>query len=536
MKNFKTRICKMLTAMLLVLSMCTVTVFAASTAKATSQVKFRTAVVNKLTVPAGASAQVIRGNETLDAFEGMRLSGGDTLRTTGDATLYFLVDQNKIIRLAKDTEVVLENTLLGTKVKMKLIKGSMFFNVVEKLPEDESLQFIYGNITISVRGTSAVLSGQDGAFVMLLTDGVVQATETLSGGKEVPVPIEAGTKFEYAAGDPEKGTRSMMKTSSFTLSELPTDVVEEMKNDESLKARIVESVPVSTGPSGPVYTTPDKVNLETDCNKGENTMKPSEEIEKKAQETRGEIVVAASSEEDDGEDSYTESVITINKDTPGSAPNYVNPPEAFLCLYCAQEFASSDAHKLGCGHYACEAGDHSMAACGEHYVCKAGYQEADHRLADCHTHYKCDPDHDDHTQMGCGHFHCNDDPDWFHASSTEVGCSHYACKCFGSWRGHIAIIRIGNVNENTYMCCVGTGDDVACPLCGEEVKASEILSGVDHVHYDETNHCITCNGSAQSADTFRDLFRNMFNDSGAETEEKVNYILQYLDIDLTGSP
>lgn len=402
MKNFKTKICKMLIAALVVLSMCTITAFAASTAKATSQVKFRTAVINKLNVPAGASAQVIRGNETLDAFEGMRLNSGDTVRTVGDATLYILVDQNKIIRLAKDTEVVLENTFLGTRVKMKLVKGSMFFNVVEKLPEDESLQFVYGNITISVRGTSAVLSGVDGAFGMLLTDGTVQATETLPNGEKVSAPVEAGTKFEYAAGDPEKGTQSVMKTSSFTLSELPPDVVEEMKNDENLKARIVESVPVSNGPSGPVYTTPDKVDLDYDCNKGEDTMEPSEEIAEKAQENQkgnGEVFSSGSS----NDNSNTITVIRADRNS-GSNNNGGNngggntgevgefngnnddPDPSFICPLCQQSFITEDAHKHACGHYACEDGDHEPYECGGHHHCT---DTGDHDILPCGQDYSC---------------------------------------------------------------------------------------------------------------------------------------------------
>ena len=88
--------------------------------------KFRTAVIQELELQAGGSASVLRDGTTMKAEKGVRLVPGDTITTVGQAKLYILIDQDKVLRLDHDSQVVLKETFFGTKIKIQLVAGRLF--------------------------------------------------------------------------------------------------------------------------------------------------------------------------------------------------------------------------------------------------------------------------------------------------------------------------------------------------------------------------------------------------------------------------
>lgn len=489
MKRLMKRMSRLTIVAMLIAAMMSAPALAASTATSVTTIRFRTAVVNQIK-NSGGIAEVTRGGKTMEIYEGMRLYSSDRLVTQGNISIYILVDQDKIVRLDPDSSAVLNDTFFGRRVKITLKSGSMFFNVVEKLPENDSMQFVYGNITISVRGTSALLNGNSGAFGMVLLDGVVEATETgsqtdVNGAPVTKVlTIEPGTKFQYAPGTEENGGQASMEVGSFTIKDLPASVVEEMKNDEQLAARIIGSVPMTENGGNEQYADINTLDLNTIGVPDRVAMAPSPEIAK----TAG-IEVPVFTAEDlivQQEPVRSEPAEEPVKPEPQpEEPKQPEPqqPELFVCPVCGreatQEELDTEHDRMECGHYSCQTEDgssHERLACG-HFRCEVGEEGLE-----------------GHQQVPCGE------------------CM-YTILNERSWIEHISVRNMSKF-KTMPLCSdeFGDMDNMRCPLCGlEDITRGEFLNG-DHCVYDEKNHCLTCGGVRQNSDWFVAKFlRPVFN-------------------------
>ena len=217
----------------------------AEAAKETGSEGGRTIIVQELKLgDAGASASVTRGETTFAPAAGVRLAEGDVLRTKGNAVLYLSVDAQMVLRLDSDTEAVIEKAAFGSKLVVNVKKGHMFYNVAKQTSDSESLEMMSNNITIAIRGTSGTLTFGNGTVQHMLYDGVV----TVSDGKtsRTQNPGELLNVSIGPAHTMENGTA----VKNFTLSDIPASVVEEMKKDADLMARILGSVPAAIGADG----------------------------------------------------------------------------------------------------------------------------------------------------------------------------------------------------------------------------------------------------------------------------------------------
>ena len=206
--------------------------------------KFRTAVIQELELQAGGSASILRDGTTMKAEKGVRLVPGDMITTVGQAKLYILIDQDKVLRLDYDSQVVLKETFFGTKIKIQLIAGRLFYNVMRQLPENENLDFASGNVTITVRGTSGLIGTREDKFEHMLFDGHTQVnagTKTIMQipGQEISFRQVAGQEYEDS-----------LDIRHFILDELPESLIEEIRKDPELKARVLASVPKTYAADG----------------------------------------------------------------------------------------------------------------------------------------------------------------------------------------------------------------------------------------------------------------------------------------------
>ena len=112
---------------------------------------------------------------TKPVIDNIRFQSGDALNTGADGLASVGLDDSKIVTLQNDSRA--EFTKSGKRLELKLTKGALFFNVTEKLSEDETFEIKTSTMTAGIRGTSGyVYYDDDGRDSLVITDGVVIVT------------------------------------------------------------------------------------------------------------------------------------------------------------------------------------------------------------------------------------------------------------------------------------------------------------------------------------------------------------------------
>ena len=241
----KTNLLKRVIGFFLATMLMTMPVFSAMAeeAAAVQTAGGRSIVVQNVTGPAG-KAEVLRGDASFAPSAGVRLMEGDIIKTTGDTRVYIAVDSNIVLRLDEGSEAIIKKAVFGQKLTVNVKSGKMFYNVAKQSAESESLELMSNNITIAIRGTSGVLTFGNGKIQHQLYDGVVTVSDGLISRTQNP------GEFLTVSVGPSSTLENSMEVKSFGLSEIPASVVEEMKKDAGLMARILASVPLSVGADG----------------------------------------------------------------------------------------------------------------------------------------------------------------------------------------------------------------------------------------------------------------------------------------------
>ena len=85
-------------------------------------------------------------------LDNIRFQSGDALNTGFDGLASVGLDDSKIVTLQSDSRAeFLKN---GKKLELKLTKGGLYFEVTEKLNDDESFEIKTSTMTVGIRGTS----------------------------------------------------------------------------------------------------------------------------------------------------------------------------------------------------------------------------------------------------------------------------------------------------------------------------------------------------------------------------------------------
>ena len=112
---------------------------------------------------------------TKPVIDNIRFQSGDALNTGADGLASVGLDDSKIVTLQNDSRA--EFSKNGKHLELKLTKGALFFNVTEKLNDDETFEIKTSTMTAGIRGTSGyVYYDNDGRDSLVVTDGVVIVT------------------------------------------------------------------------------------------------------------------------------------------------------------------------------------------------------------------------------------------------------------------------------------------------------------------------------------------------------------------------
>ncbi|MBR6211288.1 MAG: FecR domain-containing protein [Clostridiales bacterium] len=105
-------------------------------------------------------------------IDNIRFTSGDTLSTGSDGLASIGLDDTKIVTLQNDSSAQFIKN--GKQIELKLKQGGVFFEVTEKLTEDETYEIETSNMTVGIRGTSGyVWYDETGLQSLVITDGKV---------------------------------------------------------------------------------------------------------------------------------------------------------------------------------------------------------------------------------------------------------------------------------------------------------------------------------------------------------------------------
>ena len=127
-------------------------------------------------------------------IDNIRFTSGDTLSTGSDGLASIGLDDTKIVTLQNDSSAqFLKN---GKQIELKLKQGGVFFEVTEKLTEDETYEIETSNMTVGIRGTSGyVWYDETGLQSLVITDGkVLVSGYNPETGETKTVEVSGGQK------------------------------------------------------------------------------------------------------------------------------------------------------------------------------------------------------------------------------------------------------------------------------------------------------------------------------------------------------
>lgn len=138
----------------------------------------------------GEEAYVTRGStpNEIKATAGMPVGQGSQIRTGLKSSLYLEADGGKTLKMDSNSEAVITKSS-SKSLKITLKSGSMFFNVDQPLEDGEEMNFNAAQTSMSIRGTSGIISINDIELVVYLIEGTIawdlgdQTMTTFAGQK-----------------------------------------------------------------------------------------------------------------------------------------------------------------------------------------------------------------------------------------------------------------------------------------------------------------------------------------------------------------
>ena len=172
----------------------------------------------------------------------MRLYNGYALTTGKQSSAFVSLDGTKAVKLDASSKASVKKS--GNKLEVCLDSGDLFFDVTAPLAADESLNIRTSTMVTGIRGSFGWVTNNEVALLhghVTLTcinpvSGAVRVTELYSGEKVYYDPDST------VAADPELKEIDFIKE-IVTNDDVPSFVVEEIRDDESLQEALIEDVP-----------------------------------------------------------------------------------------------------------------------------------------------------------------------------------------------------------------------------------------------------------------------------------------------------
>jgi len=175
----------------------------------------------------------------LSVTENAKLYSGNVLSTKIASKGHISLDDTKLVTLEELSRADFEQE--GKKLALHLSEGSLFFNVTEKLTDEESFDIRTSTMLIGIRGTSGYVNiASETKEQVWITDGEthVSVTHPMSGAVD-EADVEGGKHLTVIYND--DGTIDMQIDDIPYIGSLPADAIEEVFANISLLERVSEA-------------------------------------------------------------------------------------------------------------------------------------------------------------------------------------------------------------------------------------------------------------------------------------------------------
>jgi len=170
----------------------------------------------------------------------LRFKSGDALNTGNDGLASVGLDNAKVVTLQNDSRA--EFLKKGKKLELRLTKGSLFFNVMEKLKDDETFEIKTSTMTAGIRGTSGFVyydPKDAGRETLAVTDGVVEVTATNKDtGETKSTKVAGGQRVKVYLYSDRTVDSVMFKLDEITESDLAGFGLAGLADDDELMDRV----------------------------------------------------------------------------------------------------------------------------------------------------------------------------------------------------------------------------------------------------------------------------------------------------------
>ncbi|MEG0396213.1 MAG: FecR domain-containing protein, partial [Oscillospiraceae bacterium] len=176
----------------------------------------------------------------LTVKEKLRLYSGNVLSTELKSYVIINFDDKKAVKLDEKSKVIVKKK--NKKQELLVEEGNLFFNIKEKLADDEVLEIRTSTMVTGIRGTSGyVITDDKGNSTLYILDGevTIQYEDPVTHEKR-EVTINGGQSAQLNNTTNENGEiiSSEMLITPISPNELPPYVALELLEDDALQERI----------------------------------------------------------------------------------------------------------------------------------------------------------------------------------------------------------------------------------------------------------------------------------------------------------
>ena len=282
----------------------------------------------------GNEAFLTRNSKEVKATAGLPVGQGNIVRTGANTKIYLETDDSKTLRLDADSKA--EITKSSSKLlKITLLEGTLFFNVDKPLKDDEEMNFDAAQTSMSIRGTSGLITITQEEFLLYLIEGTINwnlgsQTITITSGQKVTLKSTPG-----------QNTYLLQSIENFTWEDLSLfgleTILEQINNldlsaihltdpaqlpqlQEKLKTLQAQQPPPDP-PKNPRIIRVDPPKTNTPRNRGRGTSRPTNPAQPETTSNSSEPDTEPSTPEPDTKPSTSESNTESSSSEPNTKPS-----------------------------------------------------------------------------------------------------------------------------------------------------------------------------------------------------------------------
>ena len=196
-----------------------------------------TAMVMRLIRQEGEVALLDASGQDMVIMDNMKLYSGNALQTGSDGLVDLSLDDTKYLTIEKQSQVVFEKS--GKALELKLNSGRLFFNVTEKLADDETMDISTSTMVVGIRGTSGWVDAENSD--LYIGDGTVHVKginpET---GDTIEADFTAGQKVHVYLVSKD-GKTVAFELENYTIEDVPREMLRNIVQYPTLFKRFVDA-------------------------------------------------------------------------------------------------------------------------------------------------------------------------------------------------------------------------------------------------------------------------------------------------------